>query len=768
MNIAVTDGIDLMPPAFVDGLDDWSSTDGTPGSPDYDGAANATIVTSDPDFGTCLEVQTIADPLSLRYMGEIPILAGSYLEVSVRIKVMSGAFPSARIAGWAGDGGGAHVAGLDEFGDSETMDTYGRVYTVRAIVGTGNRPGVDMVWSNEPVFGHFGLDLDGAIGAVVRIESVEVKDVTSYFHRKMMDWVDARDYGAIGDGVTDDVDAIEDADAVASSTGRDLLISTGTYFVSKNITLNARCRFEGTLVMPDDKRLQLTHNYDLPTYVDAFGDETLAFKKALQALFNFTDHESLDMGGLRIQLSEPLDVQAAVGNKTTFGNRRALRNGQIEAVTSSGWNNETFTSSATYSSGDNKALTSVANIAAIPIGSLVIGTGVGREVYVTDKDEGAGRITLSQPLHSAPTSQTYTFRRFKYLLDFSGFDSLQRFQVEDIEFGCFGKASGILLPKDGLAWHIRDCWFTKPKDRGVTSIGKGCNGMALDSNEFLSDEYNTLVQFRSTIAYNTNSNDLKIRNNRAVRFLHFGVMNGGGHIISGNHFWQGDSSVDGERSAGLVLTQKSCKTTYVGNYADNAWVELNNEHDVKTNASPTSRPFGTLSITGNIFTAGDIPAWFTYIRLAPFGNNHVLDGVTVSGNTFKTIGSSPDIDRVESVDTSEGTFNMTQTKDVVFTGNSYEGVVSRTESPAMMRVTRSSASDSWIVDFDDKLPFDGRALGVDFVTPQGAVVNGGSAVHYDAPVATPAQGASNTEVRVEWSEPVSGTIHLMARVDLPA
>ena len=767
MNMVVTDGIDLMPPAFIDGLDDWSSTDGTPGSPTYDGAANATLVTSDPDFGNCLEVQTIVDPLALRYMGEVPVIAGGYIEVSARIKVMSGAFPSARIAAWAGGAGGVHVVGLDEFGSSNTMDTYGRIYTVRAIIGSGNRTGVDMVWGTEPIYGHFGLDLTGAVGSIVRIESVEIKDATSYFYRKMMDWVDVRDYGAIGDGITDDLDAFEAADSVASGSGRDLVVSSGSYYMSDHLTLNARTRFEGTLVMADDKRLQLTHNYNLKTYIDAFGNEALALKKALQALFNFTDHESLDLGGLRVQLSAPIDVHAVVGNKTTFANRRVIRNGQIEATAGSGWDTETFTGSASYSSVDNKALTSVANIASIPIGSLVSGTGVGREVYVTNKDTGTGRITLSQPLHSAPASQTYTFTRFKYLLDFSGFTSVQRLQFADIEFGCFGHASALMLPKAGQAWHIRDCWFTKPKDRGITSIGTGCNGMAIDNNEFFSDEYATLVQYRKTMCFNTNSNDIKVRNNRAVRFLHFGVLNGGGHIITGNHFWQGDGSVDGERSAGVVLTQKSCKTTFVGNYIDNAWIELNNEHDVKANATPSSRPFGTLSITGNIFTASNVPAWFTYIRLSPFGNNHVIDGVTVTGNTFKTIGGGAPIDRVEGVDTSEGTFDFTATKAVIFTGNSFDKVDNRSESPALVRLSQGAVSPGWSVDLVGKLPFGGRALGVDYVTAQGAIVNGAVATHYNAPVATPEQGIAGTEVTIGWSEPVSGVVHLSVRVDLP-
>ena len=516
--------------------------------------------------------------------------------------------------------------------------------------------------------------------------------------------------------------------------------------------------------MATDKRLQLTHNFDLPTYVDAFGDETLAFKKALQALFNFTDHESLDMGGMRIQLDEPIDVHAAVGNKDSFANRRVLRNGQLEVNAGPAWNSEAFTSTASYSSSDDLVLSSVVNVASVPVGSLVTGAGVGREVYVTDKDDALGKITLSQPLHSAPGSQTYTFIRFKYLLDFSGFSSVQRFQIEGVEFGCFGDASGIMLPKDGIAWHVRDCWFTKPRDRGITSIGKGCNGMSLHDNEFLSNEYNTLVQYRSTIAFNTNSNDIKIRNNRAVRFLHFGVLNGGGHIISGNHFWQGDGSVDGERSAGIILTQKSCKTTMSANYIDNAWIELNNEHDVKANATASTRAFGTLSLTGNIFTAGDTPTWFTYIRLAPYGTGHTIDGVSVVGNTFKTIGSGV-ITRIEGVDTSEGSFDHSATKAVTFAGNSFDEVVERTETPAMVRVSQGGAATSWSVDLSAKLPFGGQALGVDAVMPQGDILDAGNVVQFVTPSA---QLAGNNNVSINWPIAVSGTVHMTARVDLPS
>ena len=70
MNSDAPAAIDLMPPAFAEGLDDWSCGDGTPGSPSYDRVEFARLV-NDPDFGTCLELRKIDAEQRLRYMGEV-------------------------------------------------------------------------------------------------------------------------------------------------------------------------------------------------------------------------------------------------------------------------------------------------------------------------------------------------------------------------------------------------------------------------------------------------------------------------------------------------------------------------------------------------------------------------------------------------------------------------------------------------------------------------------------------------------------------------
>jgi len=242
MNKAITDGLVFTPPEFASGLDVWSSQDGTAGQDTYDGATNAAFVPADQDFGGCLELQKTTATQKLRYMGQTQMLPGCYLRITARVKAVSGNLATVRIAGWAGDASDAHVAGLIEVGPEVALTTYGEVVTVSAIVGTGARNGVDMKWGSAPAYGHFGLDLTGPTGGVVRIDDIQIEDITGAFLRDMMDWVDVKDYGAIGDGVTDDHPAFEAADAAAN--GRRVLISAGTYYLADHVTFENPVRLK--------------------------------------------------------------------------------------------------------------------------------------------------------------------------------------------------------------------------------------------------------------------------------------------------------------------------------------------------------------------------------------------------------------------------------------------------------------------------------------------------------------------------------------------
>ncbi|MGB0798284.1 MAG: glycosyl hydrolase family 28-related protein [Planktomarina sp.] len=761
MNKAITDGIVFTPPSFADGLTNWSSQDGRPGHDDYDGAVNAAFVPADQDFSGCLEVQKTTGTLKVRSFTQTPMVPGCYLQITARVKLISGAFPSVRIAGWAGKAGNTHLNGVTEVGPATPLTTYGEVVEISAVVGSGNRGGVDLIWGKDALFGHFGIDLTGPNGGIVRIDDITIQDVSGAYVDQLIGAVDVRDYGAIGDGVTDDHDAFEAADTAAD--GREILVPRGDYYIGGSIAFQNRVRFVGKLSMPDHARLTLLKDFNLPSYIDAFDDEVTAFKKAFQSLLNFNDHESLDMGGRRVELTEPLDMQAAVDNKNTFNIRRVIRNGQFQANPSADWDTDVVTSVATYSASNNKTLTGVANIANIQIGSLVTGVGVGREIYVRAKNVGAQSLTLTSALYDAEGTQNFTFERFKYMLDFSGFQQMTSMQFDDVDFQCSGNASAVMIPMDGVGFHLRDCFVTRPKNRGVTSAGTGCQGMMFDRCQFLSDESALKVQDRISIGFNANANDVKIRDNRIVHFKHFAVLAGAGSTITGNHWFHGDGETDGVRKGGIVFTKLNIKTLITGNYIDNNFLEWTNEHDESPDFN-NQFSFGGLTITGNVFTVNDVAPWFKFIIIKPFGTGHTLNGLSITGNVFRSLNGA--ITRVDGVDTTYADLDFTKCRNVIVEGNTFHSISQPIYNPCTITHNEASDTQVWTVDYAPKLPFGGYARTVTAVVPSGKVRSGGSTV-YDFPYTLNNQGANNDQVKIGWSQACRGTVNVTARIDNP-
>jgi hypothetical protein len=761
MNKAITDGLVLMPPPFAAGLNLWSSANGVPGDPTYQGAANAALVTNDQDFAGCLELQKTTSTVKVRSFAQTPLHPDMYLRITARVKAVSGNLPSVRIAAWVGNASGANVSGVVQAGPAVALTQYGQVVTVSAIVGAGNRTGVDMAWGTAAVYAHIGLDLTGANGGVVRVDDLEVEDVTSVFIRDMLDMVDVRDYGAIGNGVANDVAAFLAADAAAA--GRTILVSKGTYSLPGNLTINSPIRFQGTVTQPAANRLILTRNFDLETYSRAFGGDVAGFTKALQALFYFSDHVTFDMSGRRVDLTAPIDV-ALLSGLTSFSNRRVLRNGSLNAQTSAAWTNDVVTSVATYSVNNSTTLTGVANVANIPIGARVESTGVGREVYVKAKNVGAGTVELSQPLYGAAGTRTYTFTRYKYLLDFSGFSLLSRFEIQEVEFNCLGLCSGVMMPLAGSVFRYDSCTFNRPKDRGITSAGTGCQGMFIDYCQFLSNEQALNAQARTTIAVNVQANDVKIRNNRVVRFRHFAVMNGTSHMIYNNHFFQGDDAPAGVRVAGLVFTQTNVATVVAGNYIDNCFIEWGNEHDPEP-AFNNEFSFGGLNVVGNIFIASDVSSAFRWVVVKPYGSGHFLNGFSLVNNTFRVFNAT--VDRVEMVDTSFANLDFTRSRNVRVEGNTYNQVAQTIQNPIVITHTQNTAADTWVVDSGGFVPFEGRIRMVESVMPEGAITTAANASRYMFPNALVGQGPGGAQAHLRWGEAVRGKVTAVLRMDVP-
>jgi len=759
MNKAITDGLVFTPPPFSAGLSNWSSGDGTVGSPSYQGSSNAALVPADQDFGGCIELLKTAATQKLRAYFQTPMVPGCYLQVTVRIKAISGNFPDVRIAAWAGNASDANVA-VPQTGPTVSLNTYGKVVTLKAIIGSGNRPGVNMVWGTVPLSGHFGIDLLGATGGTVRIDDIEIEDVTSVFQRVMMDWVDVRDFGAVGDGTTPDHLAFLAADAAAA--GRTVLVSAGTYFLGDHVTFAAPVRFEGTVAMPANKRLILEQNLDLDTYAKAFGNDLTGFERGLQALFNGSDHVTFDLNGRRLDIDRPVDVAAVVSGISSYANRRTLRNGQINATASTNWNAATVTSQATYSAAANLSLTGVTNAANILPGALVTGSGVGREIYVTSVNVGASTLTLSRPLVNAVGTQVFTFTRFRYMLDFGGFSRLDRMELADIEFQCNGNASAILLAPTGITFRISDCAINRPLNRGITSTGTGCQGMFIDRCQFLSNDQGLPVANRTSIGFNINANDCKIRENRAVKFRHWAVVDGSGHMILGNHWFQGDDEPAGVRMAGLVLASTNIATTIANNYVDNSFIEWTNEHDEAPSFS-SEYSFGGLSIIGNIFIASNVGSFFRWLVITPRGPGHYIQGLTVSGNSFRPFNAT--VDRVEAVDTTYATLDFSRFRNVVFHENSFNGINQATISPVMIEHQQNTAATTWTVDAAPWMPFGARARSVQAIVAEGQINGPASEVRSDMPWARTEQGLTQQQVQLNWATTSRGTVHVTVRCD---
>ena len=761
MNKAITDAIVFDPLPFAAGLGVWSSGNGTPGSDTYAVSGSGVFVAADADFAGCLEILKTTPVARLRYMGQTPILPGCYLRVTARVKAVAGPLPAVRIAGWAGRANGTELTGLPVAGPSTQLTSYGAVVTISAIVATTARTGVDLVW-NGAAYGHMGLDLTGPAGGLVRIDDITIEDVSAVFTRDLVSLVDVRDYGARGDGVTDDAAAFIAADAAAN--GRTVIVPAGDYLLASNVTMQNNTRFEGRIVQAATHRFILQRGYNYDAYLDAFKDEETAFKKAYQALINFADHESLDLCGRRILLTAPVDMQACDPARRRFETRRVIRNGQFQPADGAAWDTSVVTSQATYAAANERQLSNVTGIANIAIGSLVTGAGVGREIYVTDVDITQQRVTLSNPLFDAEGTQVFTFTRFKYLLDFSGYEKLSQFILSDIEFQGLGIASCIMLAPDGITFHIRDCFINRPRNRGVTSPGYGCQGMMIDRCNFISAEQPLPVNARVSIGFNANANDVKVRDNRTAKFLHFCVLAGSGNLITANHWFHGDDEEQSVRKGGIVLTLPNPKSILTRNYVDNNFIEWTNEHSASP-ALGAQFSFGGLTITGNMFTVNDAAPWFNFIVIKPYGAGHFINGFAVVGNVFRSINGR--ITKVEHVDTTFANLDFSRTRSFVFSANTFHNVDTIVANPASLAHQQATAASTWVLNTGNALPFGGRARAVDSVMPAGAITTTSNARVYDLPWADPEKGANLRSVHLNWSRAVRGAVRYQVRTDMP-
>lgn len=285
----------------------------------------------------------------------------------------------------------------------------------------------------------------------------------------------------------------------------------------------------------------------------------------------------------------------------------------------------------------------------------------------------------------------------------------------------------------------------------------------IDRCQFLSDEMNDPAHQRRTIAINVNANDVKVRENRFVRFGHFMVAAGTGHIIVGNHWFQGDDSDPGLRMAGLVLANLTLQVTVTANYIDNASIEWTNEYEPRPDHTGAQYSFGGLVVTGNTFLASHTVDYFSWIVIKPFGSGHFVQGLTVTGNVFKD--SSHRMLRVERVDTTHADLLYGRMRNIEFSGNTFNGVTTFVANPLSVKLNQASPAQIWEVPSDGALPLNGITRNVDAIIATSAITDAAGARVADMPWVRTRQAADERSIQLHWSRPVKGAVSVRVRMD---
>jgi hypothetical protein len=206
------------------------------------------------------------------------------------------------------------------------------------------------------------------------------------------------------------------------------------------------------------------------------------------------------------------------------------------------------------------------------------------------------------------------------------------------------------------------------------------------------------------------------------------------------------------------------KSLVTSNYIDNCFIEWSNEHDQSPDFS-NEFSFGGMTVNGNIFTVNDAGSFFRWFVVTPRGDGHYINGLSVMGNTFRTVNAP--VDRIEAVDTTHADLDYARFRNVVFEANTFNGISQITASPVTIEHAQTAPADTWVVDGADYLPFGGRARNVVAVVAEGAITNANNVQQVPVPYVQLEQGSGGRFVNLRWPSDVKGRVHVTLRCDAP-
>ncbi len=557
--------------------------------------------------------------------------------------------------------------------------------------------------------------------------------------------VDVRTFGAIGDGTADDSLAFERAAAAAGPAG--IVVPAGTFRLSRDVVFEVPVRLLGTISQPAGRHAVFLRNLDYSSYCAAFGERE-ALGRALRALFAVAGAASLDLEGRTLVLSRPLDVARAAGTRRSAG-RKGVRNGTFAVAPGPAWEPETIRARARFDPTGPAELRDVAPGARIAPGALVSGPGLGRAVHVRDRDVEGRTVGLCLPGWGDAEIARYEFRRYRYALDFSGFDDLPDVALEDVRLDLGGAAGGILLPERHRRFRGIRLVVEAPAGQGLSGLGRGTSGLDLDQCRFE-------AAGAEAVALASGGASVRLRGCVFDGFETAAILSGRGHLVSGCRFVGGGG---GGRSTGLCLTRREPRCQVVGNAFDGCGIRWSDEHESRFDAGRKAG-FGGLGLLGNSFEATDAAEHESWLTIRAHRRTQPIRDLAVIGNTFAAIGGRSD--RVERVCASGARLDLTRMRRIDWHGNTCRGVLVPAANPVTRQFRLRIPTRIWTLDPGGALPFGAVAseivavTAVDLRNAAGDPVGEMPSVEVDA---------LSGRLRARFPLPVSGALRVTIRCD---
>ena len=119
------------------------------------------------------------------------------------------------------------------------------------------------------------------------------------------------------------------------------------------------------------------------------------------------------------------------------------------------------------------------------------------------------------------------------------------------------------------------------------------------------------------------------------------------------------------------------------------------------------------------------------------------------------------------MDTTHADLEAGLARNIIFEGNTFNGISQPTINPAVLEFNQSSNASTWTLNVANYLPFGGNARTVSSVVAEGNITNSSNQSVYDFPAVIPNAGSNKNLVQLKWPQSCRGTVLVTSRCDKP-